>query len=432
MRHFLYLTPYFPPQSQVGALRPLKFARHLPAHGWAPVVVCDLWPGAKTAPGLLEAVPDAVQVHHTYSHRAAKALARWRSGAASSSPSSSAPAPNTTPRLDLSRWIPDALNNPELIPLGEHSVHMWHGARAALEALRAHPECEAIMVNADPYAALLVGAWVAERARLPLILDLRDPWSVCELRKPRRPAMIQRLIEAMERWAFARASRVIFNTETTFWDYTRRYPEWAAERFVAMRNHGDPELIAHGEPTTYDRFTLLFLGRFRRFVEGTALLQVLAELRKRGVAPDALQLVVTGDIPDATWEHARALGVDAMLKAGDFVPYRAIGPAMASADVLVMLSNRTRQRIPAKLFDYALSDRPILSMADSEELDGLLGGLGGACSVGLDDVGKAADFIEAELAKGRQRHVARPGGGGLDSASASATLARLLEDVADV
>ncbi|MFT5993917.1 MAG: hypothetical protein ACI82G_002922, partial [Bradymonadia bacterium] len=35
----LYITPYFPPATKVGALRPLKFVRHLGAHGWRVVVL---------------------------------------------------------------------------------------------------------------------------------------------------------------------------------------------------------------------------------------------------------------------------------------------------------------------------------------------------------------------------------------------------------
>ena len=33
----------------------MKFARHLPEEGWLPVVLADLWPGARVDPGLAEA-----------------------------------------------------------------------------------------------------------------------------------------------------------------------------------------------------------------------------------------------------------------------------------------------------------------------------------------------------------------------------------------
>ncbi len=57
MRPFLYISPYFPPDSRVGALRPLKFVRHLPSCGYRPVVLADA-AGASRDARLEAAVPD--------------------------------------------------------------------------------------------------------------------------------------------------------------------------------------------------------------------------------------------------------------------------------------------------------------------------------------------------------------------------------------
>ncbi len=417
MRRFLYISPYFPPQSRVGALRPLKFARHLPSFGWAPVVLCDLWKGAALNQDLTRAVPDSTIVVRDYSRRARSASAT----APTKAPTTTAPA---GPKRKLP--IPEAWTNPELVPLGEHSIHMPHALAAGRRVL-AQTRCEAIMVNADPYAALLVGAQLAKESGLPLVQDLRDPWSVCELRRPRRPAPIRRLVDALERRAFLQSAHVIINTETALADYRAHYPDFDADRFSCIRNHADPSLIGHGSHPGFDRFTLLFLGNFRRFLDGGVLLEVLAALRERGVDPGALQLVVTGEVGAETWEKARSLGVADMLIKAPFVAYPQIGPVMAAADVLMILSNATRGRIPAKLYDYVQTDRPIVTVAQNPELRQLVEQHGGAM-FGFDDVGHIADHIQSLHAAGRTT-VERPEAALLGSRQASEALAAILDRV---
>ncbi len=429
LRQFLYISPYFPPQSRVGALRPLKFARHLPAWGWSPVVLCDLWPSADVNPELNAAIPDSTVIIRDYSARARRAEA------ALTTPPRPADAAQARPRRrgKLAAWasgaltLPRWLDNPELIPLGEHSVHMPHALKAARRALSAQPRCEAIVVNADPYAALLVGAKLARETGLPLIQDLRDPWAVCELRRPRRPTPILQIVDRLERAAFDPAARIILNTETTLRDTLAHYPDMPPSRFACIRNHGDAGLIGAGHHPGFDRFTLLFLGNFRRFVEGDILLDLLAALQRRGLDHRDLQLVITGAFPQETRALARLKGVEAMLSDHPFVPYSEIGAVMSAADLLVALSNRTTQRIPAKFYDYALTGRPILALADNPEFGDLVSQSGGAI-FGLDEPEAAAAHVHALITRGRAQIIERRPLG-LSSEEASGALAAILDEV---
>ena len=425
MRKFLYITPYFPPQSRVGALRPLKFARHLPACGWSPVVLCDLWPSAGINLELLSKVPPNTAVLRRYSRRAEAAEQQMHQAM---TPVSRHRNPGSAHLKRLSALVPKWLNNPELIPLGEHSVHIPHAIAAAEQALKAHPECEAILVNADPYAALLVGAAVARRSGLPLVQDLRDPWSVCELRRPRRPALIRRFVDRLERYAFDAASKVVLNTETALRDTVAHYEGvLPAARFTSIRNHGDRALIGSGEHPGFDRFTMLFLGNFRRFLEGDVLLKVLKSLKERGVNASQLQLVVTGSLPESARQKATELGVDELLVGHPFAAYTEIGPVMRAADVLVALSNRSTQRVPAKFYDYILAERPILAISENPEFGGLVQAAGGEM-FGMDEPERIADALQTLMRKGRLQTVARSTSA-LSSEEASAHMASVLNEV---
>jgi glycosyltransferase involved in cell wall biosynthesis len=428
VRRFLYITPYFPPQSQVGALRPLKFARHLPEHGWAPVVLCDLWPGAKTDPTLSDAIPESSIIVRDYSWRAARAQSKHAKAWAKRLDWDNLRARRADRENRIVRAIPSWLNNPELVPLGEHSHRMPYALRRAHETLERFA-CDAIVVNADPYAACLVGARLKRETGLPLVLDLRDPWAPCELRRRRRPRPIRILVDRLERRAVLAADRVVLNTETTWDDYRQFYPALPAEKFTWIRNHSDAELIDAGKHVGFDRFTLLFLGNFGRFIKPDVLLNGLAELLRRGMPADKLQLVVTGDFPESGWRMARSLGVDAMIQLHQHVPYREIGAIMNAADLLVLLIQQEgRQRLAAKLFDYLASDRPILAISENPELGSLLAQSGAGSMLGYNDVTGLADAIEAHIAAGRQQVLARTPSG-VTSQEASAKLAGLLNEI---
>jgi len=173
---------------------------------------------------------------------------------------------------------------------------------------------------------------------------------------------------------------------------------------------------------------LLFLGGFRRFVKGYVMIEALGELRRRGHSGSDLSLVVTGRVSEEALGLARRLGVEDMLDVRAHVPFREVGAFMGAADLLVALNTTSRQRIPAKIFDYATSPRPLLVVNNSPELEDILSALGGAHVHGLDDVAGIADTVEAEMRLGRQRSLDRSEAG-LDSATASRKLARILDEV---
>lgn len=412
MRRFLYISPFFPPMTRVGALRPLKFACRLPEFGWAPVVLADMREHEDCDARLSAALPDSTIVIRDYSRHASRARPR--------APASEKPA-NKRPSF-LARHAED------INPLGAHVFGLRHALRAGRAALRAHPDCAAIMVNADPYAALLVGAALARETGLPLVQDLRDPWSCCELRRPLRPAPQRIVVDRAERWAVEPAAAVILNTQTAMRDYQRHYADLPPERFTCIRNHADARLQVAVEFPPFDRFTILFMGNFRRFVEGATLVDALARVRAAGHGPDAIQLVVTGAIPAELRERAEAAGVADMLVAHRFVPYLEVASLMQRADLLLSFSHPTAQRIPAKIFDYLIGERPLLVIADNPELRELVERAGGASVQGLAEVEGIAAAILAELARGRGRRVERAEVG-IDSRTASRELAAILDRV---
>jgi len=431
MRRVLYLTPYFPPQSRVGALRPLKFARHLPTHGWVPIVLCDLKRRDPLDPELLSQVPTSTVVVRDYgitgrNNEAAFLRTLGNLRPPGPAPMSAASGHQRRPGFAV-RPFAAFDRNPELIPLGEHSLDVPHAVRAARRLL-ARYRCDAILVNADPWAATLVGRRLAHETGLPLVLDLRDPWAPCELRRPMRPPLQRRVVDYLERTAVEAAAQVILNTDTSCEAYRDHYRDLPEARFCTIRNHSDPGLIAGSPDPPSAQFTVLFLGNLRRFIESDTLLLALGALRQTPCPRTEVRLRIVGRVPAEVLARARELGVHESLSVEPPVSYSRIGGIMHSADLLVAVSHAGRQRIPAKLYDYLTTPRPILALSDNPELATLLGTAGEATVCPRGDVDAVRAAIAHEVALGRQRTVARTPTG-TDSASATARLARILDEV---
>jgi hypothetical protein len=425
MRQFLYISPYFAPQTQVGALRPLKFARHLPQLGWQPVVLADLWP-SDGMDGRLEAfVPPEVEVIFDFSRRAAATYASLHANRQQAA----APAAVAKGRPLHERIIPQWLQNPELVPLAEHGPDMPHALRAARRVLAAHPRIEAIVVNADPFAAAVVGARLATETGLPLIQDFRDIWAPCKLRRPRRPWPQRWLEDRLERYCFDHAAHIVINTQVSLDDYLAFYPQVPRDKWTLLRNFFDGDLVSHGPPRQFDRFTLLHLGNFSRFRRADPLVRALSAAVALGVPRAAIQAASTGAWGDEALHLAQQLGVADLLQREPALPYHETGALCRAADVLVYIAEPDAdQRIASKFYDYLGAGRPVLSISDNPESGQILAEAGGGAQFGHRDVEAMAAWLHARFSAGRQQEV-RPQLAGLTAAEASRTLADLLDRV---
>jgi hypothetical protein len=386
MRNFLYLSPYFPPDTRVGALRPLKFVRHLPALGLRPVVLADAPQGARDE-RLLGAIPSDVVVVHDYGPGTRR---RWKRP-------TQAATPPWLGALSLSKRLRKPFEQPELVPLGPHAFDIPHALRAARRLLGVH-RCEAILVNADPFASAVVGALLARLSGLPLIVDFRDPWALCTLRRPLRKPWVACSVDALERFVVSTAKSVILNTESARRAYAAHYPDLGEQRFSCIPNHADPSLHAAAElepaPRLRRRFELLLAGTLRRFVDGDVLLELLS---------DRVGLTIAGRASERFLGRALELGVAGYLQLEEPVSYMDVPALQRQADLLVVLGHEDRQRIPAKIYDAALSDRPLLVISENPELCALAASIGGARVFDHGAVAAMADWIGELLASESQR-----------------------------
>ena len=295
---------------------------------------------------------------------------------------------------------------PDLLPLGRREIpRALHGLRAA-ERIIASDRPDVILASIDPEATMVVAARLGARFGIPYVLDFRDPWATCDLRRGARWPLQRRVVDEIERSALRGAAAVIWNTETARRVATEHYGASLAAKFEVVRNHHDSTLVGplHAPArASQGAFRLLLLGRLRKFVAGEVLFRALALLRDAGVTPAQLMVEIAGTVPAESVGFATSIGVRAFVEVKAAVPHAEIGEALSRADLLLALSNASVQRIPSKIYDYLATDRPALVLADNPELASLLAPFAGVTQLPLGDAAGLAAAIQTAMARRGER-----------------------------
>lgn len=386
MKKVLMVAFHFPPQrGSSGILRTLSFTRYLPQHGWQPLVLtAHARAYEETSAELLEQLPATLTVRRAF-------------------------ALNTRRHLALRGRYPGWLALPD------RWWTWWLGAvPAGLVLIRA--QCPRVIWSTYPIAsAHLIGLTLHKLSGLPWIADLRDP--MFDDSHP-APGPVRRCHQWIEAAVVAHSTRVVCTTPGAVALYRARYPRAPAERFCLIENGYDEEDFA-GLPApaagVQEPLRLLHSGLiYPSERDPRALFAALAQLRGQ-LPPLRLMLRATGH--DA---HLAALIAEAnvgdMVELGPALPYRAALEEMRQADgLLILQAANCNAQIPAKLYEYLRSGRPVLGLTDpGGDTAGALRDAGIAHIAALDDsaaiAATLADFV---------RRIAAGSLGGVDAQTAS-------------
>ncbi len=368
MRHFLMISPYFPPMSFVGAKRALTLSRHLPAHGWRPAVLA-LPEHLEVDPALRPLVPD-VPMDRGYR---SGPLAWWADAVDRLTPErpvGDARARTTGPTGDgFWQRVSRELNG---LPFDKYTRYLpWAGARA-LRFLKRH-DCRLIYVSAGPFSAMYLGTALAELTGLPLVLDLRDPWAVDPLYSEAWTDAGRALANRLEAWGFGRAQRVVLNSASSLALYREAYAgRLPADRFDMVRNHFDPALYdaAPPPPGRDEPFRIVFFGHLTPLRDGRLFFEGLRRfIDAEGLPAGSVEVVTLGEVTPADETAIDALALRPFVRAHAWVSFVQSRALLGRADVLLDLTGpRHHLRIAGKLYDYMAAGRPVLSVSNNPEV----------------------------------------------------------------
>jgi hypothetical protein len=415
-RRLLLLTYSYPPDTAVGALRWQKMSRSFAERGWSlDVVMLDPADAESVDPSRLEEIPPGTRLYGVprvepsimRTHRTLRDLyRRMKPGARrAGAPTDQAPSVHRE-EFESPLSGPQALRRAYLALLYYARDGRW-ARDAAAQTLRViQPGVhEAIITSGPPHMAHEAGVIVARRTGLPLVIDLRDPWSL----RHRLDANIAspvalRLAAHYESRAVAAADLIVLNTEPLHRGMEERYPQ-ASGRMLTVMNGVDREALP--PPRNTHRFTLAFAGTIYVDRDPRTLFRaarkVIEELR---LTPADFGIDLIGGVEGyggvSTRVMARQERIEEFVTVGGPRPRREALEFLAGAQMLVSLPQDGTMQIPAKIFEYMNFPAWMLVFGEDGSAPDLLLRDTTADFVRLDDVEGAARAIRTRYLEYRR------------------------------
>ena len=369
----LLISYHFPPDPAIGSLRWQKFARHAAERGWQldvimrdeasiespdPERLADLPPGLRRI-----GVPDRPLWFETLEDGLARAYRKIVPRAPDAAESLSA------------EGVRAAGSGRDLLRAYFSYVHhlrqrRWarDAAKAALETLSADRDrYKAVIGCGPPYSACIAGRHVKRATGIPLIIDLRDPWSVIQ-RMPESlasPVML-RLNAHEERRTVAESALVVANSAPVGEAMRQLYPR---SRILDVPNGYDEDPLP--PPAPRDRFVIAYAGTIYFNRDPRSLFLALAKVvEELGLPPERIGIDLMGLVDRADGVPVETIAAECGV--GDYVRVLSTRPRseairfLTGASMLVMLPQDADMVIPGKLYEYMRFDAWILALAEQD------------------------------------------------------------------
>lgn len=348
MKRVLIVSPYFPPSTLAGVHRARHLAKHLPAAGWQPIVLCvhERFHEETIDPDLAKLLPQDLAIVKT-------------------------------------RALPSRLTRS--VGIGDLSLRAFHHLKSSIGEILDAKSVDAIFITGAPYYPMLLSRWLKQRYGKPIVLDFQDPWvSVFGAAQPRlsKGGLAHWLATQLEPRALRSADFVTSVSDVQNKEMALRYPWLDASKMAAVPIGGDPDdyIALQTHPGRGGRAPLdpryihfSYVGTFlpRSAVTAGILFAALAELRQ--TAPELatrlrFNFVGTSNQPDDTTLHrfrplAEAAGVgDLVVETPQRLPYLDALDVLATSNVILLLGSDEPHYTASKIYPALMSGRPFLSL----------------------------------------------------------------------
>ena len=392
VKRVLMVAYYFPPVAASGAMRPLGFCRNLAAYGWQPQVLTTtpecVYPSHQVDLKLGERVPADVEVIRVpYIDRLQRVLQyremlkgmvrRGPAHKSASNPGAAVRPPDSSPgRSTLKDFILDWA-----FAFPDRQCGWLSRAVRKLQTLHEKDVPHVIFATGGPWTNFLIGDTLAKHFHCPLVLDYRDPWN-CNPYYSFNSDALTRKSRATEAQVCQGASHVIANTDELRERLIEEY-EFLRDRCTWIPNGFDRETLSpphvpqerSGLGLTSSGYELCHFGTVYGKRTPRILLQAVWELfQENQLKPEAIRLRFVGgwDTTDQECEYYAAnLEKYGFLRREPPVSHSVCLREMQRSSVLLVLQPDSPLQVPAKIYEYVATGRPLL----------LIGGEGATASL---------------------------------------------------
>ena len=392
MKTVLLIAPYFPPRRRVGSLRPFKFAIHLKDLGWKPVILTLETAGeilTDHEKKLLDGV-DIISVKAPFD-RTVKPVK-----------SSSSKRVNKK-RLSLldkfGDWIDKQIPTDSWMPL----FHLKY--RSILKDVKDH-QPDLIWCTGDPWSGLWLGDKIARDLDLPLISDFRDPWTLANLNLRKRSRLSSSIDKSIEKRVLSHSNHMVFTAESTKEKYQKTYEIEESGCSVIYNSFSEKLSLSAGDgkwgkELSQDKLHLIFLGQFRRLSPAKIIIEAVDHFNRQNPALcEKLTVHSFGELEDSDVLRIEELGLQSHFVQHEKVEPEKIKSVLNHADMLLLSSHIKRDLIvPAKLWDYIPSGKPILSVSTNPEIAKILNETHSGVQFHPKNLSEISDYLAESILK---------------------------------
>lgn len=356
-KKLLIITYYFPPAGGPGVQRWLKFVKYLPEFGVQPIVYV---PENPTYPivdeGLVKEVSDQViviknkiiepyQLASFFSKNKTKKIA-------------SGIFPNKKKQSFLDKvflWVRGNLFIPDARVL-------WVKPSVSfLEKYIVENNIDTIVTSGPPHSLHLIGLELKQKLDIKWFADFRDPWTTIGYHKSLRlSSYAAKKHKKFESQVLNTADTILVTSKTT----KAEFQEITSKPIEVITNGYDVENV---EKQTLDtKFTLAHIGSFLSERNPLFLWECLVELLQE--IPEFkqhLEIKLIGAVSQEVLDTITKYKLDNYLNYLGYVSHTEAIAHQKKSQVLLLIeinSEDTKSIIPGKLFEYMVSNRPIIAI----------------------------------------------------------------------
>ena len=418
----LFISYYYPPDSQIGAKRVAKLAKCLRENGWRVGVLtvkekfCEridrsydvagvdvyrtgMFENVRFAGSRLRSLLARMK-HVVWGREGGKAPAeRGRRTARE------APRPGSVSSVRPHSWIKRFIFSMIWLP-DDRQGWVPFGLRRFIGLLSTYRLAYSSSPPASTHLIPLFASYLTRKFRW--VVEFRDPWTTVPKPTYARTRLGDWLEEKWEASVIARSARVVVVTEAMKRDLAGKYPTHADKIRVYSngfdRDEFAPVRDSLGAPAN-GKTTFVYAGQFDYGRNPRTFLQAVSELLDDGaLAREKVQVVLMSNMDiggESVAEMVRRGRLEDVVRLVGYVPYEQCVREMAAADVLLLFSIDQPLQIPAKLYEYLALNKRILSVSTGGITEELIERTGSGLNVKPDDMPGMKKAIMALVSGGR-------------------------------
>lgn len=254
-------------------------------------------------------------------------------------------------------------------------------------------DIDVVYATSPLQSGLLVGYVVKKICKIPLIVEMRDPWTTNPFFIKRAFRILDYLEEVIEHQVLLSADRIVVINIYFIDPIIKKYPDLSREKFSIIPNGFDEDDFNEIIPMTNKKLTIVHAGQFYLGRSGLPFLQAFSKVvAKHSWAMEKWQVRLVG----SGEEYRNAindLGIAESVEIVGTVPHSLALRHIVSGDILLLIPGEGFSTLTGKVFEYMAAKRPILALAEDGAAARLISRLGIGWVIPPDNIDAIAESL---------------------------------------